>query len=50
MHLGLVFADAPTLPSNSPVVAVWFPQKEPAFSVGVYTPSELVRMNVYMPS
>jgi ACS family D-galactonate transporter-like MFS transporter len=49
LRLGLGFAESPAFPSNSRVVAAWFPQKERALATGVYTAGEYVGLAVATP-
>jgi ACS family D-galactonate transporter-like MFS transporter len=42
LRLGLGFFEAPAFPTNSRVVAAWFPQQERAIATGVYTAGEYV--------
>jgi MFS transporter, ACS family, D-galactonate transporter len=42
LRLGLGFSEAPAFPTNSRVIAAWFPQQERAFAVGVYTAAEYI--------
>lgn len=42
LRLGLGFFEAPAFPTNSRVVAAWFPQQERALATGVYTAGEYV--------
>ncbi|WP_078412511.1 MFS transporter [Priestia abyssalis] len=49
LRLGLGFAEAPAFPSNSRVVAAWFPQKERALATGVYTAGEYVGLALATP-
>lgn len=49
LRLGLGFAESPAFPSNSRVVAAWFPQKERALATGVYTAGEYVGLALATP-
>ncbi|MCM3655442.1 MFS transporter [Metabacillus litoralis] len=49
LRLGLGFAESPAFPTNSRVVAAWFPQKERAFATGVYTAGEYVGLALATP-
>lgn len=49
LRLGLGFAESPAFPSNSRVVAAWFPQKERALATGVYTAGEYVGLAIATP-
>jgi ACS family D-galactonate transporter-like MFS transporter len=42
LRLGLGFFEAPAFPTNSRVVAAWFPQQERALATGVYTAGEYI--------
>lgn len=42
LRLGLGLFEAPAFPTNSRVVATWFPRQERAFATGVYTAGEYV--------
>lgn len=42
LRLALGFFEAPAFPTNSRVVATWFPQQERAMATGVYTAGEYV--------
>lgn len=49
LRLGLGFAESPAFPSNSRVVAAWFPQRERALATGVYTAGEYVGLALATP-
>ena len=42
LRLALGFFEAPAFPTNSRVVAAWFPQQERALATGIYTAGEYV--------
>jgi ACS family D-galactonate transporter-like MFS transporter len=48
-RLGLGVAEAPCFPTNSRVVATWFPQKERAKATGVYTVGEYIGLAFLAP-
>jgi MFS transporter, ACS family, D-galactonate transporter len=49
MRLGLGVAEAPCFPTNSRVVATWFPQQERAMATGVYTVGEYIGLAFLSP-
>lgn len=48
-RLGLGLAEAPCFPTNSRVVATWFPQQERALATGTYTVGEYVGLAFLSP-
>ncbi|MBI0330454.1 MFS transporter [Burkholderia plantarii] len=48
-RLGLGLSEAPCFPTNSRVVATWFPQKERAMATGTYTVGEYVGLAFLSP-
>jgi ACS family D-galactonate transporter-like MFS transporter len=48
-RLGLGAAESPCFPTNSRVVATWFPQGERAFATGTYTVGEYVGLAFFSP-
>ena len=46
-RLGLGVSEAPCFPTNSRVVATWFPQSERAMATGTYTVGESGRTRLY---
>ena len=48
-RLALGVSEAPCFPTNSRVVATWFPQQERAFATGVYTVGEYVGLAFLSP-
>jgi len=48
-RLGLGVAEAPCFPTNSRVVATWFPQGERALATGTYTVGEYVGLAFFSP-
>jgi MFS transporter, ACS family, D-galactonate transporter len=48
-RLGLGAAEAPCFPTNSRVVATWFPQSERAFATGTYTVGEYIGLAFFSP-
>jgi MFS transporter, ACS family, D-galactonate transporter len=49
VRLALGISEAPCFPTNSRVVATWFPQQERAFATGVYTVGEYVGLAFLSP-
>jgi ACS family D-galactonate transporter-like MFS transporter len=49
LRFGLGIAEAPAFPVNSRVVAAWFPDKERASAVGIYTAGEYVGLAFLTP-
>jgi ACS family D-galactonate transporter-like MFS transporter len=49
LRLGLGLSEAPAFPTNSRVVAAWFPQQERAFATGVYTAGEYIGLAFLTP-
>ena len=49
VRLALGVSEAPCFPTNSRVVATWFPQQERAFATGVYTVGEYVGLAFLSP-
>ncbi len=49
LRIGLGIAEAPAFPVNSRVVAAWFPNKERASAVGIYTAGEFVGLAFLTP-
>jgi ACS family D-galactonate transporter-like MFS transporter len=49
LRFGLGIAEAPAFPVNSRVVAAWFPNKERASAVGIYTAGEYVGLAFLTP-
>lgn len=49
LRVGLGFSEAPAFPTNSRVVAAWFPQHERAFATGVYTAGEYIGLAFLTP-
>jgi ACS family D-galactonate transporter-like MFS transporter len=49
VRLALGVTEAPCFPTNSRVVATWFPQQERAFATGVYTVGEYVGLAFLSP-
>jgi ACS family D-galactonate transporter-like MFS transporter len=50
MRLGLGLSEAPCFPTNSRVVAVWFPQQERARATAIYTVGEYVGLACFGPA
>ena len=48
-RFALGVSEAPCFPTNSRVVATWFPQQERAFATGVYTVGEYVGLAFLSP-
>ncbi|WP_246174230.1 MFS transporter [Paraburkholderia hayleyella] len=48
-RLGLGVAEAPCFPTNSRVVATWFPQSERAMATGTYTVGEYIGLAFFSP-
>ncbi len=48
-RLGLGVAESPCFPTNSRVVATWFPQSERAFATGTYTVGEYIGLAFFSP-
>ncbi|CAB3802430.1 D-galactonate transporter [Paraburkholderia caffeinitolerans] len=48
-RLGLGVAESPCFPTNSRVVATWFPQHERAFATGTYTVGEYIGLAFFSP-
>lgn len=48
-RLGLGVTESPCFPTNSRVVATWFPQTERAFATGTYTVGEYVGLAFFSP-
>ncbi len=48
-RLGLGAAESPCFPTNSRVVATWFPQHERAFATGTYTVGEYIGLAFFSP-
>ncbi|MGS0894689.1 MFS transporter [Burkholderia stagnalis] len=48
-RLGLGVAEAPCFPTNSRVVATWFPQNERAMATGTYTVGEYIGLAFFSP-
>ncbi len=48
-RLGLGAAESPCFPTNSRVVATWFPQGERAFATGTYTVGEYIGLAFFSP-
>lgn len=48
-RLGLGVAESPCFPTNSRIVATWFPQKERALATGIYTVGEYVGLAAFGP-
>jgi ACS family D-galactonate transporter-like MFS transporter len=48
-RLGLGAAESPCFPTNSRVVATWFPQSERAFATGTYTVGEYIGLAFFSP-
>ncbi|MCG5072018.1 MFS transporter [Paraburkholderia tagetis] len=48
-RLGLGVAESPCFPTNSRVVATWFPQQERAFATGTYTVGEYIGLAFFSP-
>ena len=49
MRLGLGVAEAPCFPTNSRIVATWFPQQERAMATGIYTVGEYIGLAFLSP-
>ncbi|MDQ0201183.1 ACS family D-galactonate transporter-like MFS transporter [Neobacillus ginsengisoli] len=49
LRVGLGLSEAPAFPTNSRVVAAWFPQQERAFATGVYTAGEYIGLAFLTP-
>jgi ACS family D-galactonate transporter-like MFS transporter len=49
LRIGLGLAESPAFPVNSRVVAAWFPNKERASAVGIYTSGEFVGLAFLTP-
>jgi ACS family D-galactonate transporter-like MFS transporter len=50
MRLGLGLAEAPCFPTNSRVVAAWFPQRETARATAIYTLGEYLGLACFGPA
>ena len=48
-RLGLGVTEAPCFPTNSRIVATWFPQTERAFATGTYTVGEYIGLAFFSP-
>jgi len=48
-RLGLGVTESPCFPTNSRVVATWFPQRERAFATGTYTVGEYIGLAFFSP-
>ena len=48
-RLGLGITESPCFPTNSRVVATWFPQTERAFATGTYTVGEYIGLAFFSP-
>ncbi len=48
-RLGLGFAEAPCFPANSNVVGMWFPRRERARAIGIYTAAEYIGLGFLSP-
>jgi ACS family D-galactonate transporter-like MFS transporter len=48
-RIGLGVAESPCFPTNSRVVATWFPQHERAFATGTYTVGEYIGLAFFSP-
>jgi MFS transporter, ACS family, D-galactonate transporter len=48
-RLGLGVTEAPCFPTNSRIVATWFPQSERAFATGTYTVGEYIGLAFFSP-
>jgi ACS family D-galactonate transporter-like MFS transporter len=48
-RLGLGVSEAPCFPTNSRVVATWFPQSERAMATGTYTVGEYIGLALFSP-
>jgi ACS family D-galactonate transporter-like MFS transporter len=49
LRLGLGVAESPCFPTNSRVVATWFPQNERAMATGTYTVGEYIGLAFFSP-
>jgi ACS family D-galactonate transporter-like MFS transporter len=49
LRLGLGVAESPCFPTNSRVVATWFPQSERAMATGTYTVGEYIGLAFFSP-
>ena len=49
LRLGLGISEAPCFPANSNIVGMWFPRKERARAIGVYTAAEYVGLGFLTP-
>ena len=49
LRVGLGFSEAPCFPANSNIVGMWFPRKERARAIGVYTAAEYVGLGFLTP-
>jgi ACS family D-galactonate transporter-like MFS transporter len=49
LRLGLGVSEAPCFPTNSRVVATWFPQSERAMATGTYTVGEYIGLAFFSP-
>ena len=49
LRLALGFFEAPCFPANSSIVAAWFPRRERALAIGVYTSAEYVALGFASP-
>jgi MFS transporter, ACS family, D-galactonate transporter len=49
LRIGLGLSESPAFPTNSRVVAAWFPQHERAFATGVYTAAEYIGLAFLTP-
>lgn len=49
LRVGLGFSEAPCFPANSNIVGMWFPRKERARAIGIYTAAEYVGLGFLTP-
>ncbi|MGE4482265.1 MFS transporter [Acidocella sp.] len=49
LRIGLGFSEAPCFPANSNIVGMWFPRKERARAIGIYTAAEYVGLGFLTP-
>ncbi|GAN80566.1 MFS transporter [Acidocella aminolytica] len=49
LRVGLGLAEAPCFPANSNIVGMWFPRKERARAIGIYTAAEYVGLGFLTP-
>ncbi len=49
LRLGLGISEAPCFPANSNIIAAWFPRRERARAIGVYTAAEYIGLGFLSP-